>query len=302
MSHERAVELLQIFDDFDGEYKRAEVEVALTLREEMIPLLIRHLEELAKAPDEYIETGRFAHNYALALLAHFREPSAHLAIIRAFSLSYKQLDAIWGELLTEGLPALLCRTSGGNYDAVKALALERGGDQFVRSAALEAIKLAVAQGDLSRDDALDFYATLFDEDNLAQPEDYFWPALVFELCDLYPVELMDKVRELYAKGLVTDEYMPLEDFEVIVEGGLEKALARLKARYAERSLEDVHAYISWFACFDENAPDWDDEDFDDFDDEPTIADTLLQKSQKKKKVKARKQRKQAKASKKKNRK
>ena len=32
MSHERAVELLQIFDCFDGEYKRAEVEEALTLK------------------------------------------------------------------------------------------------------------------------------------------------------------------------------------------------------------------------------------------------------------------------------
>lgn len=299
MSHERAVELLEIFDLFDGEYKREEVEEALTLREEMIPLLISLLEELTTDPDAYIRANRFAHNYALALLAHFREPGTHLPIIRAFSIPDEHLDVIWGEALTEHLPALLCRTAGGDYEAVKALVLNREAEQFVRSAALEAIKLGVAQGDLSRDEALAFYATLFD-DNLAKPDGYFWPSLVFELVDLYPADFMGKIRELYAKGLVTDEYIPLEEVERIVENGPEKALARLPERLAERMPEDVHEYISWFACFDKNDPDWDNEDF--FDDQRSATDVSLQKSQKNKKVKARKNRKQAKASKKKNRK
>lgn len=298
MSHERALELLEIFDLFDGEYKREEVEEALTLREEMIPLLIGHLEEMATDPDAYIEEDRFAHNYALALLAHFREPATHLPIIRAFDLPDKQLDLIWGELVNDGLPALLCRTAGGDYAAVKALALNRDAEQFVRTAALEAIKLGVGQGDLLRDEALAFFASLFDEDNLVKSGEYFWPSLVFELIELYPVDLMVQVRGLYEKGLVSENDIPLEEVERIVNDGPDKALARLRESFHKRVPEDVHEYISWFACFDENDPDWDDV----FDEENSPAEVFLQQSQKNKKVKARKKRKQAKASKKKNRK
>ena len=295
MSRERAAQLLEIFDRFDGEYKEAEVNEALSLREEMVPLLIGLLEEVAEQSESFLEFGRFAHNYAVPLLAHFREPATHLPIIRAFTLPGETLDAVWGEVMTESLAALLCRTAGSDYRAVKALALDQEADTFVRAAALEALKLGVAQGDLARDEALAFYASLFD-DGLAAADELFWTSLVFELLDLYPGELIGKIRDLYDKGLVTEEFASFDKIEKIVDGGLEQALAKLPGRLAQRSPDDVHEYISWFGCFHDADADWDDPEYF------SAGEASLQKSQQCKKQKARKHRKKAKAAKRKNRK
>jgi len=294
MSRERATQLLEIFDDFDGVYKEAEVDEALSLREDLVPILIRLFEEVAERPEHFLEFGRFAHYYAVPLLAHFREPATHLPIIRAFSLPGETLEAVWGEVVTECLPALLCRTAGGDYRAVKALALDQEIDPFVRAAALEALKLGVAQGDLSRDEALAFYSSLCDDS--AAADELFWTSLVFESLDLYPGEFVGKIRTLYDKGVVTEEFASFNEIEKIVEGGLELALAKLPERLAQRSPDDVHAYISWFGCFHHDDSDWEDPGLS------SDVEASLQKSQRNNKQKARNKRKKAKAAKRKNRK
>jgi len=293
MSRERAAQLLEIFDDFDGEYKEAEVNEALSLREDLEPLLDRLLEEVAEQPENFSEFGRFAHHYAVPLLIHFRAPATHLPIIRAFSLPGEALDAVWGEVVTDSLPALLCRTAGGDYRAVKALTLNQEVEPFVRAMALEALKLGVAQGDLARDEALAFYASLMD-DGFPAADEFLWTALVFELLDLYPGELIGKIRDLYRGGVVTDEFVPLGKIEKIVEDGLEQALAKLPDRLAQRSPDDVHAYIAHLGCFRD--PEWD------YGDYSFAGEVSPPKSQEKKKQNARKKRKQANAAKRKNRK
>ncbi len=178
MSHrQRALELLDLFDYCDDEYLENEVEEALALRDEMIPLFVNLLEEIAADPVEYSALSGFAHNYAVPLLAGFGEPATHIPIIKAFSIPYDQQSTIWGEELCEFLPALLCRTAGGDYDLIKTLAMNREVDQFIRGAALEAITLGVARNDLSREEALAFFASLMKDDTLAQPDDFFWSAL-----------------------------------------------------------------------------------------------------------------------------
>jgi hypothetical protein len=60
VSEERILELIEAFDHFDNKYKRAKVEEAVTLREEITPHLIRILEELAVDPRKYADEGHYA--------------------------------------------------------------------------------------------------------------------------------------------------------------------------------------------------------------------------------------------------
>jgi len=126
MGEERIRELIETFDHFDKKYKRAEVEEAVTLREEITPHLIRILEELAADPRKYADEEHYANTYAVALLAHFREPAAHLPIIRAFSIGEEVNDLLWGDMVTETLPALLFQTCNGSFEAIKAIVHDRG--------------------------------------------------------------------------------------------------------------------------------------------------------------------------------
>ncbi len=304
---ERALELLGLFELIDDEYLRSEVEEAVTLQAEMVPLLIGHLEDVVADPDGYILADGFAHNYALALLSHFRETSAHSLLIKSVSLSGNQVDALWGELLTDGLSVALYCTAGGNFAALKELVLNKEADPFVRGAAVESFAFAVAEGVLSRDEALSFFATLLADDSLAPAENYFWAALVSEMAALHPTEYMEQIRGLYGKGLVSIYDIPLEHIERIAAEDRDKRLARLSHLCAERVPKDIHSYISWFECFARKESDLEEDDdyFSDnilSDSDFSASDALLHASQKNKKVKARIQRKLAKKSKKKNRK
>ncbi len=154
----RAEELVATFDDVTGNYKREEMEEALTLREEITPLLLAILDDLAAEPERYAAGNHHAEIYAVALLAHFRETRAHLPIIRAFSIPDEQREYLWSDMLTETLPALLCRTSGGDYTQILKIVRNRDAYEFLRSSAMEAIKLGVACGDLSREEGIALFA------------------------------------------------------------------------------------------------------------------------------------------------
>lgn len=284
----RAKELVAAFDEFIGKYRREEVEEALTLQEEITPLLIAILEDIAANPVCYADEDHHAEAYAVALLAHFREKKAHLPIIRAFSIPDEQRDYIWGDMLTETLPALLCRTAGGDYSAIMGIIRNRDAYEYLRASALEALKLGIACGDLSREEGIVLFASLFDE-TLANPEDYFWSSLVMDLLDIYPEELIAEIRALYAKGFVFEGEIPLKEVEEVMAEGRDAALAELQKTLDWRLPEDIHRYISWFACFRKN--------------EPTTPSQPISplKTQRKNKEKSRTKRKQAKASKRKNR-
>ncbi len=246
----RASELVEAFDVFIGRYRLAEVEEALTLREEITPLLIEILDRIAIDPARYAAEEHHAETYAVALLAHFREKRAHLPVIRAFRIPDEQLDSIWGDMLTETLPALLCRTACGDYSAIMDIARDRDAYDYLRTAALEAVKLGIACGELPREKGLKLFASLFDE-TLAEPGDYFWASLVVDLLDIYPGELLSEVRSLFAKGLVFEGEVSLREVDEVMAKGYDAAMTRLEKLREWRLPEDVHGYISWFASFHE---------------------------------------------------
>jgi hypothetical protein len=285
----RAAELVAAFDVFTGNYKREEMEAALTLQEEITPLLLDILDQLAADPEGYVTGNHFAETYAVALLAHFRETRAHLPIIYAFSIPDEQRECIWADMLTETLPALLCRTSGGDYNHVLALVRNKEAYEFLRASAMETLKLGITCGDLTREEGLAHYASLFDE-SLAEPGDYFWASLVCDLLDLYPGELIADIRGLFAKGFVHEGEVSLAEVERTMSKGYDVAVTELDQKLDGRLPENVHDYLTWFACFhEERSASRNDHQ------------ASLRNSLGKKKNKAKNKRKQAKLSKRKNR-
>ena len=285
----RTKELIAAFDVVPEKYLREEMEEAVSLQEEITPLLINILEEISADPVHYIEEGHTAELYAVALLAHFRETRAHLPIIRAFSIPDEQRDYIWCDMLTETLPALLCRTAGGDYSAVMEVIRNRDAYEYLRSSAMEALKLGIASGDLPRDKGMELFATLFDE-TLAEPEEYFWASLVMDLLDLYPEELISEIRALFAKGFVFQGEVSLKNVEDEMAEGRDKTIEKLRQLVMWSLPEDDHEYNSNFACFrgvDKKVP---------------AGHGSPAKAQKKHKKQERSNRKKAKVSKRKNRK
>lgn len=243
-------QLLIQFDQLSNTYLRAEVEEALTRQEEITPHLVRILDTLAENPLRYVLEEHNAHVYAALLLSHFREPAAHLPLIRAFSLVEEQLVDLWGDTTTETLPTMLYRTCNGEAEAIKALVLNREVDQYVRCAAMEALSYVVAFDPQQRDPVVSFCQGLFSGEEAAA-ESHFWGNLTATLCDLHPGQSMDIIRKAYDDGIVSSGFIALKDVEIAADRDLETALESLLTWVNARMPVDIHGYISWFAEFNQ---------------------------------------------------
>lgn len=251
MSEERVHEIIGAFDHFDGTYKRAEMEEALTFKEEITPHLIRILGELAADPARYAAEEHYANIYAVALLAHFRELSAHLPIIRAFCIDDESREILWGDMVTETLPALLFLTCNGSLDAIRELVLNKEAYDYVRGSAVDALAYAVARGVADRAEVIGFLSGLFTGTE-ADENSYLWCTIASVIADLHPEGAMEVIRKAYEDGLVYDGYIGLDEIEKDLLKDKEEVLERLSENVEDRISTDIHDYISRFACFREN--------------------------------------------------
>lgn len=254
MSNSRITEILKAFEVFDGVYKRAEVDTALELQEEITPHLIGVLEEVLSDPTSYAANqDYYSHIYALVLLGHFKEQRAHRAIVELFSLPPEIPYQLFGDLVTETLPIILFRTCDGSMDMIRSLILNRDADEYCRGSAIRAMVFAVADGMTPREEVLALFGSLF-TGNEAAPDSEFWSLLANSVCDLYPDELMEVIKEAFREGLISSWFIGIPSFERTLEGNKEQALERVRAEIRRRSPENVHDYMSWWACFKAQEP------------------------------------------------
>jgi hypothetical protein len=236
----------------DMNYKRAEIDEAVSRKEEVTPFLIDILNRALENPNKIIDNYNYmGHSYALILLSHFKEKSAHDLILELFSLPDEKSSDLFGDMVTEDLPNILINTCGGCFDGIKKLALNTNAYEYCRGSALKAMNFGVAEGAISREEVLSFYKTIL-ENRESEPSSFFFDELASCICDLYPEELMDIIRECYEDDYINPGYIGLDSFEEALAAGIEKCLENNKKVRELRSPEDIHDVMSWWACFEEN--------------------------------------------------
>lgn len=293
-------EILASFKIFDHTYKREEIDAAIGLKDQIIPHLISILENLMADPQRYVEDDSlYDHIYAVMLLGHFKEPRAHQVIIDIFSLSDDVPDQLFGDICTADLPVILLNTCNGSVENIKSFILNRKADDFCRLSACQALAYAVLEGYISRENALGFFNTLFTGTEADEISD-FWGLLAMIILDLYPEESMEVIKQAYDDELIFPGMVEFGDFEKALSLGKDKCLEKLKTDLKKDSLDDIHARMSGWYCFDHEPKTIPAADFGDglFSGD---SKQVFDKVQKDKKKHKKKKRKQAKASKKKNR-
>jgi hypothetical protein len=287
MSEDRIREILNAFEMI-GPYKREEVHAAIELREEITPFLIEIVERVASNPSEYVDReGYFAHIYAIMLLGHFREPGAHESVVKLAGLPGGLAEKLLGDMLTEDLSVILYRTCGGSLESIKFLAMKEDADGYSRNASFDAMVFAVADGIVAREEVVSFFSAIFDHLIETDSSSDVLSLLADAVCDLYPEELMEKLKVAYDKGLIDSWIVSYEDQEEALEKSVEISLNKARSELEERSLDNLDERMSWWACFDPHG-------------EVFARDTDVERSSRKKKA-AKTKRKMAKASRKKNR-
>jgi hypothetical protein len=240
-------DILAGFERYDGKYKRQHVDAALRQKEAITPHLLNILDRLLAAPD--VDQDYYAHMYAVMLLGHFREPQAHQRIVDLFSLPERTVESLFSDIVTEDLPALLSNTCNGSLEGIKRLALNQNAYEFCRTSAIQAIVYAVIEGFVSREEALTFLGTLLAEGENNDPDSLFYDEVAVAIYKLYPGEYMDVIEAAYKRGLIEDDFIPLEDFQKALEKGKDACLQETKQEISERVLTDMHDSMAWWYCF-----------------------------------------------------
>lgn len=245
--------ILSALERHEGTYPREALDAALAHRKEITPYLIAVLEEVRDDPVKYADDPDYvAHLYALELLAHFQERRAHEVIVELCSLPNDLPYELFGDIITEDMPAILLATCGGSVERIVALLRNREADDFCRSAAMHALTYAVAEGVVPREDVIALFGSLFTGTE-ADDESDFWSFLASAVWDLYPAELMDVIEDAYDRGLISEAIIGLDSFEEALDTDSKAAAyERIKEERKRYMPRDFHQRMSWWAMFHED--------------------------------------------------
>jgi uncharacterized protein YchJ len=156
-----------------------------------------------------------------------------------------------GEVVTEDMHRILASVACGDTVLIKTLVQNENINDYIRGAALQTLLTQMVLGEITRDQLVDYYRSLF-SGGLEQENSNVWDSLVSYCTDLYPEELIEYIREAYRKGLVNPGYISLKNVESTLKRSKDSVLKELYSIQEHRYIEDVIKEIDWWACF--NSP------------------------------------------------
>ncbi len=239
----------------EGHFPREALEAAIAQREAITPHLLRVLEETKQDELErmLVEPDYMLPFYALYLLAQFRETRAYPLIVDIFALEGEDVEETFDDFITEDLGRVLASVSGGEVAGLHRLIEDPEVNEYVRSAAMHALVILVAQDVLPRETVIAYFQYLFRE-GLERDYSFAWDALVSVASDLYPEELMEDIEQLFADNMIDEMFIDLAWVKECMEPGKEQVLAKLKTDKDHTYIKDTIANLEWWACFQPPKP------------------------------------------------
>ncbi|MDM8520582.1 DUF1186 domain-containing protein [Anaerolineales bacterium HSG6] len=248
------MEIQEIIDKLQintRKFPREALKQAVLNQETITPKLLEIIDHDAENMEEIHEQKKYmAHIYAMYLLAQFREKKAYPVIIKFFSVPGEMPMKIAGDVITEDLGRILASVSHGDTSLIKPLIENADLNEYVRCAGLTALLTLVAQGQLLRDDLVEYLTFLF-RGNLYPDNDYIWTSLVTAAVRLYPQELYEDIKRLYEEGLVEGFFVGFGDVQRSINQGKKKTLRELKNSQRHAFIGDTVSEMEWWACFDQ---------------------------------------------------
>lgn len=248
--------IITALENFDGEYKRKEIDYAVAHQEEITPLLIDILRKVITDPQKYADNeDYFGHIYALVLLGYFKETAAHDLIIQMFSLSDELIDELYGDFAFENFGTALYQTSGGSMEKIKKFIADRSMSADIRTVAMRSLSFAVVDGIMSREELLKYLCGFFKGDE-AEPTSGFWGFVAADICDLCPDEnAYQVIKKAYEDELIDPLIVGFEEFQEAIDRGVEESLNRIRMEKEDFMPDYIHEMMSWWACFHDKEDD-----------------------------------------------
>lgn len=232
-----------------GYFPRKAVEEAIQRKEEITPHLLRSLEEVCAG---HVDTDEddvyFLHIYALYLLAQFRDKRAYPLVTQLCTFPREKLEALLGDVITEGLPHIIASVFDGDTQPIKSVIENPSADEYARSSALRSLSILVYEGILERAEVIAYFAELF-RGKLEEEYSYIWDSLASETVDLHATTLADDIHKAYERDLIWPGYMQPEEVDRIFAMNEESVIERSR-NWHGGLINDTISKLQTWACFE----------------------------------------------------
>ncbi|BAY41690.1 hypothetical protein NIES2111_60860 (plasmid) [Nostoc sp. NIES-2111] len=138
--------------------------------------------------------------------------------------------------------------SSEDIEPIKQLIENRKVNEYIRGAALEALLVLVAQGVISKEEVIQYYAKLYSA--FTQEEgDYLWTELVSSSAQLSASELKEEMDKAFKQDLIDPFFLDEEDVNDDLQLGTEAALSKLRENPRYSFIENVVSEMENWSCF-----------------------------------------------------
>ena len=216
-------------------------------RAELTPRLLASLVEVVARPAVLEEDPDLQLPFfAMYLLAAWRERLAHPLLLGFLRLPGDQAVDLSGDIVTEDMDRILAQTSGGDPQGLISLAGDPAVNEWARMAAIKALALLTAWGELPRETLIEHYRRLIIAEgpprSLGDPS----PVLAEVVCcalDLPLVEMRDELLALMDRGWI-DEMMVGSREDVAAD------FEQPPLRPPDQPIDDGVEATRWWGCYE----------------------------------------------------
>ena len=218
LSRMSPAELAAELNDADIEFPEGIIREIQRRRVEMIPALIRVIENATQQVKAGESAVSSAPSLALSLLIEFQAEEALDPLLASVSLPGEGPYDLYGDLVTEMFCQIVPSLASNRLDAVLAKIRDSAIDEFVRSVLVTGISLLHDSARRTREEVLEILQTLLREAIDSADEKIAGP-VCWEIQELNGTELLDLVRQAFRANIIPEDFFGnLADYEARLTG------------------------------------------------------------------------------------
>jgi len=248
----KAKEILSQFKYYkDGHLPRKAIEAAIVQQTEITPHLIEILEDAVNNTQKYLDSQTLMwHIYAVYLLAQFREVKAYPLIVEMLSKPDDIPFDFFGDGVTEDMGRILAAVCHGELSLIQQMIENDDVNEYVRSACFTALLTLYTEGELERQEIIDYFEILF-QGKLKKKPHYIWGSLVSSCNHIYADRLVDEIKTAFQDNLIEDAFIDLDYIQNTFNKSKEDVLAWLDTNHHHHFITDTISVMQSWSSFDE---------------------------------------------------
>ncbi len=231
-------------------------------REEVAPYLLDVLARVAADPSIVTEDPDYIlHEYAMHLLAAWADTRAYAPLVALAHLDDDTLEAVLGDSVTESLNRSLASVCDGDLGPLKALFEDTRASFWSRCAALDAMVVLVMEGDLAREDALQYLTEQGDLEaarlrtrGTVKADLEVLDGIVGAACDLAAVELHSRIQSWFDDDLLDPMVSDRSWVDACMRESFEASRQQMVVQ-GKTYMRDAETEMAWWAAFAEDPAD-----------------------------------------------